>query len=423
MNQLEYVKHLSIDDYAYHLPEERIARYPVSPRDSSKLLVYRDGQIQQGVFRDLPDCLPERSLLVCNNTKVIRARLFFRKETGASIEIFCLEPFSPADYARSFQSEGSCEWLCLVGNLKKWKQGRLVRELDIDGRQVRFEAEQLGQYDKNQRIRFSWTPSDIRFASLLEAAGTMPIPPYLNRETEQSDERNYQTVYSRIEGSVAAPTAGLHFTPEVLKAIESHQITRRELTLHVSASTFQPVKSEQMEGHPMHLEYILADRSLIEALVQAEGRIVAVGTTSVRTIESLYWFGVHFLEQDGSSAGDEWVLDQWYPYQAHADYSLKTALNALLAHLDQTHDEVFHAATRLLIAPSYRFRAVDAMLTNFHQPKSTLLLLVSAFVGDDWRTIYQYALQNDFRFLSYGDSSLLFRCDAPPSTPLHSNGV
>lgn len=405
MTLLEKVKQISIKDFTYDLPDERIAKFPVDPRDSSQLLLYRNGEISRSQFRHLPDFLPENSLLVYNNTKVIRARMFFRKETGAQIEIFCLEPLSPADYAQNFQAQGSCEWLCLVGNLKKWKGGQLSRRLMVDGREVVFSAEHIGVEDKAQRIRFSWTPAEVRFGDLLEQAGQIPIPPYLNRESQQSDERSYQTVYSRIEGSVAAPTAGLHFTPAVLQNIDDKQIKRQEVTLHVSASTFQPVKSEQMDGHPMHLEFISADEALIRDLIAYEGRITAVGTTSVRTLESLYWFGVHLLET--KFAESAWTLDQWYPYQSHSEYSMQEALQAILDDLQQRGESVFTASTRLLIAPGYTFRVVSDIITNFHQPQSTLLLLVSAYVGEDWRKIYDYALQNDFRFLSYGDSSLL----------------
>lgn len=414
---LDEVKKISIKDYTYDLPEARIAKYPVTPRDASKLLLYKDGQIAQSHFRCLSEYLPADSLLVYNNTKVIHARLFFRKESGAQIEIFCLEPLVPADYAQNFQAKGTCDWLCLVGNLKKWKTGKLSRILHIQGKEILFEAEHLGIHDKSQHIRFHWTPSDMAFGDLLEAVGTIPIPPYLNRESEKSDEQSYQTVYSKIEGSVAAPTAGLHFTQEVLDDVDKKNIHRCEVTLHVSASTFQPVKSASMEGHPMHIEFISVEKSLIEDLIKFSGKITAVGTTSVRTLESLYWFGVHCLEKpdhrmlsekEDAYFQEEWVLDQWYPYQEHVSYSMAEALQALVDYLNAGHCDCFHASTRLLIAPGYSFKVVNAMLTNFHQPQSTLLLLVSAFVGKGWRDIYQYAMQNDFRFLSYGDSSLLY---------------
>ena len=411
MTLLDKVKNISIKDFSYDLPDARIAKYPVDPRDHSQLLLYRDGEISRSQFRNLPQYLPENSLLVYNNTKVIRARMFFRKETGAQIEIFCLEPLMPADYAQNFQAQGSCEWLCLVGNLKKWKGGKLHRQLSLNGQDVVFSAEHVGVEDKAQRIRFSWTPAEIPFGDLLEQAGQIPIPPYLNRESQQSDERSYQTVYSRIEGSVAAPTAGLHFTPAVLQSIDDKQIKRQEVTLHVSASTFQPVKSEQMDGHPMHLEFISVEASLIEDLLKYEGRITAVGTTSVRTLESLYWFGVHLLEsntmQSNSVEESVWTLHQWYPYEDHQDYSMQQALQALLDDMRAKGETQFTASTRLLIAPGYTFRVISDIITNFHQPQSTLLLLVSAYVGEDWRKIYDYAMANDFRFLSYGDSSLL----------------
>ena len=411
MTLLDKVKNISIKDFSYDLPDARIAKYPVDPRDHSQLLLYRDGEISRSQFKNLPQYLPENSLLVYNNTKVIRARMFFRKETGAQIEIFCLEPLMPADYAQNFQAQGSCEWLCLVGNLKKWKGGKLHRQLSLNGQDVVFSAEHVGVEDKAQRICFSWTPAEIPFGDLLEQAGQIPIPPYLNRESQQSDERSYQTVYSRIEGSVAAPTAGLHFTPAVLQSIDEKQIKRQEVTLHVSASTFQPVKSEQMDGHPMHLEFISVEASLIEDLLKYEGRITAVGTTSVRTLESLYWFGVHLLEsntmQSNSVEESVWTLHQWYPYEDHQDYSMQQALQALLDDMRAKGETQFTASTRLLIAPGYTFRVVSDIITNFHQPQSTLLLLVSAYVGEDWRKIYDYAMANDFRFLSYGDSSLL----------------
>ncbi|MBO5769029.1 MAG: S-adenosylmethionine:tRNA ribosyltransferase-isomerase [Bacteroidales bacterium] len=411
MTLLDKVKNISIKDFSYDLPDARIAKYPVDPRDHSQLLLYRDGEISRSQFKNLPQYLPENSLLVYNNTKVIRARMFFRKETGAQIEIFCLEPLMPADYAQNFQAQGSCEWLCLVGNLKKWKGGKLHRQLSLNGQDVVFSAEHVGVEDKAQRIRFSWTPAEIPFGDLLEQAGQIPIPPYLNRESQQSDERSYQTVYSRIEGSVAAPTAGLHFTTAVMQSIDEKQIKRQEVTLHVSASTFQPVKSEQMDGHPMHLEFISVEASLIEDLLKYEGRIAAVGTTSVRTLESLYWFGVHLLEsntmQSNSVEESVWTLHQWYPYEDHQDYSMQQALQALLDDMRAKGETQFTASTRLLIAPGYTFRVVSDIITNFHQPQSTLLLLVSAYVGEDWRKIYDYAMANDFRFLSYGDSSLL----------------
>ncbi|MDD2611908.1 MAG: S-adenosylmethionine:tRNA ribosyltransferase-isomerase [Bacteroidales bacterium] len=420
---LEKIESIRIEDYTYSLEDERIAKFPVEPRDASKLLIYRKGNISEAIFRDLPNHLEEKSMLVYNNTKVIHARLFFHKETGARIEVFCLEPLTPVDYAQNFQSTGSCEWLCMVGNLKKWKKERLERELSVNGKRIQLTAEKLATENKAHRIRFTWQDLDpvengdqLIFGDLLEAAGQLPIPPYLNRATEASDEITYQTVFSKIEGSVAAPTAGLHFTPEVLSAIDQKNILRTEVTLHVGAGTFQPVLSEQIADHVMHSEFISVDRSFLLTLIHHIGHITAVGTTSVRTLESLYWFGYKLIKSPEIHP-DEWTLDQWYAYKQmtaieksphNINVDAKDALKALVRYLDQNGLEVFTASTRLLIAPGFRFHLVNAMLTNFHQPNSTLLLLVSAFLGgDEWKKIYDYALSHQFRFLSYGDSSLL----------------
>jgi len=411
---LQKIQSIRIEDFAYPLPDERIAKFPVEPRDSSKLLLYQKGVIGETVFGNLPEFLKPNSLLVYNNTKVIHARLFFFKGTGARIEIFCLEPLSPADYAQNFQSTESCEWLCLVGNLKKWKQEPLTRELQVKGHKILFTAERVGMEDKAQRIRFTWKSIEgapLIFGDLLDEAGQLPIPPYLNRETQASDETTYQTVFSRIEGSVAAPTAGLHFTPEVLKNIDEKGILRSEVTLHVGAGTFQPVLSEQMLDHTMHSEFISVDKGFLQNLLNHLGAVTAVGTTSVRTLESLYWFGYRLLAHPEIHP-DEWTLDQWYAYKQMNERKKATttneALQAILDYLAKNDLTVFTASTRLLIAPGYQFHVVNAMLTNFHQPNSTLLLLVSAFLGEEnWRTVYDYALLHDFRFLSYGDSSLL----------------
>lgn len=398
-----------MEPYDYPLEEDRIAKFPVEPRDSSKLLLYDSGALSHTHFSELPDLLASDSLLVYNNTKVIHARLFFYKETGARIELFCLEPLKPVDYALNFQAEFVCEWMCLIGNLKKWKQGVLSRILTVAGRDVVLTAEQCEPVDNAFRVRFSWD-LPVRFGELLDAAGQIPIPPYLNRPSEESDETDYQTVYSKIEGSVAAPTAGLHFTEKVLEAIDRKRIQRREVTLHVGAGTFKPVQSDRLRQHTMHAEFITVERSLIEALIKNEGHITAVGTTTVRTLESLYWFG-HQLVRNPHQQPLEWTLDQWYAYQEDSlkdAPDLLTALNALLTYMNVNKYHHFTASTRLLIAPGYTFRVVNALITNFHQPKSTLLLLVSAFLGDErWREVYQFAKDNDFRFLSYGDSSLL----------------
>lgn len=419
-NLSEKIKSIRIEDYKYELKDERIAKFPVVPRDSSKLLLYENGQISETIFRNLPDYLEDGSLLVYNNTKVIHARLIFFKETGAKIEIFCLEPISPADYAQNFQSRQSCEWLCLVGNLKKWKTGSLERTLEVEGKKVSFSAELVETIEKAHKIKFRWSTENaddkILFSDLIETAGQLPIPPYLNRDTVESDEVTYQTVFSKIEGSVAAPTAGLHFTDEVLVAIDKKGIIRSEVTLHVGAGTFQPVMSQQMLGHTMHSEFISVDRDFLNLLVTKLGRVTAVGTTSVRTLESLYWFGYKMITSKESNP-EEWTLDQWFAYEQMSDdqkhnavieISASDALNAIIDYLDANQSDTFTASTRLLIAPGYVFHVVDTMITNFHQPKSTLLLLVSAFVGaEKWKDIYSYALDHDFRFLSYGDSSLL----------------
>lgn len=417
---LKKIQSIRIENYTYPLEEERIAKFPSEPRDSSRLLLYKKGEISESVFRNLPEYLDKDGMLIYNNTKVIHARLFFFKETGARIEIFCLEPLSPVDYAQNFQSRQSCEWLCLIGNLKKWKKERLERLLEVKGKHIRFVAERLETENKAHKIRFTWygdkDDSPIIFGDLIEAAGQLPIPPYLKRDAQASDEISYQTVFSKIEGSVAAPTAGLHFTPDVLKAIDKKGILRSEVTLHVGAGTFQPVLSEQMLDHTMHSEFISADRDFIVDMIQHLGLITAVGTTSVRTLESLYWFGYKLIAHP-DNVPDEWTLDQWYAYgqmsAMEKDNTLKRvetreALQAIVDYLDDNETGIFTASTRLLIAPGYEFHVVNAMLTNFHQPKSTLLLLVSAFLGgENWKSIYKYALANSFRFLSYGDSSLL----------------
>ena len=398
---------IRIDEYDYPLPDERIAKYPLARRDASKLLLYKNGQISESTFCHLPELLPDGSLLVCNNTRVIQARLHFRKETGALIEIFCLEPLDPCDYLMSFQTTGDCVWRCLVGNLRKWKTGRLSRTLSVEGREVTLHAERQDHTDsETHEIRFSWDNEGITFASLLEAFGELPIPPYLNRATEESDKETYQTVYSHVEGSVAAPTAGLHFTPEVFAALQEKGIPRLELTLHVGAGTFKPVKSQTIAGHEMHTEYISVSRETLSALASSTRRIIAVGTTSVRTLESLYYMG-RTLVHNPEATADRLVVEQWQPYDGTPDVSPREALLALIDYLDRRSLDRFVSATRIIIVPGYRWHIVQGLITNFHQPRSTLLLLVSALIGDRWHEVYDYALVHDFRFLSYGDSSLL----------------
>ncbi len=398
---------IRIEEYDYPLPDERIAKFPLAKRDESKLLLYKDGQVSESVFKHIADYLPAGSLLVYNNTRVIQARLLFQKATGARIEVFCLEPAEPHDYALIFQQTERCSWICLVGNLKKWKDGLLTKKVTIQGEEVILSAEKKESHGDSHRIEFTWNNPKYTFADLLDAAGVLPIPPYLHRETEKSDLVTYQTVYSKIKGSVAAPTAGLHFTPEVLADVDAHGIGREEVTLHVGAGTFKPVKSETIEGHEMHTEFISVRRSSIERIQKNLGKIIAVGTTSVRTLESLYYIGVK-LASHPDATSEELVVNQWMPYEAENNrIPVAEALQHILDYLDLHQADKLVTATQIIIAPGYEFKVVRGIITNFHQPKSTLLLLISAFVKGNWRTIYDYALSHDFRFLSYGDSSLL----------------
>lgn len=399
-------KHIRINDYDYPLPDERIAKFPLARRDQSKLLVWRQGKISDDTFCRLPDYLPEGALMVFNNTKVIQARMHFRKSTGALIEVFLLEPAAPADYEQMFQTTSSCSWLCMVGNLKKWKEGVLQRTVTVKGQPVEIKAVRREPRGASHWIDFSWTPCGPSFADILDAAGELPIPPYLNRATQASDLTTYQTVYSKIKGSVAAPTAGLHFTPEVLASLDQHGIEREELTLHVGAGTFRPVKSEEIADHPMHTEYISVRRHMVEQLIRHGGHAIAVGTTSVRTLESLYYMGI-YLSQHPDASEQELHVSQWTPYETQPTFTAVEALNHLLAWFDRNQLDTLHSSTQIIIAPGYKYHIVNMLVTNFHQPKSTLLLLVSAFVGGEWRPIYDYALSHDFRFLSYGDCCLL----------------
>lgn len=402
-------KHIRISEFNYPLPDERIAKFPLPVRDQSKLLLYRHGEVTEDIFTSLPDYLPANSLITFNNTKVIQARLHFHKETGALIEVFCLEPIQPNDYALNFQQTEHAAWLCMIGNLKKWKEGALKREITVKGKPLTLTAERGACHGTSHWVDFRWNNPEITFADILEVFGELPIPPYLNRETQESDKETYQTVYSKIKGSVAAPTAGLHFTPRVLDALREKGVALEELTLHVGAGTFKPVKSEEIEGHEMHTEYISVNRSTLEKLVAHEGKAIAVGTTSVRTLESLYHIGVTLLHNPNATEEDLHVK-QWQPYETALETAATPAVDALqaiIAYLDRHHMETLHSSTQIIIAPGYEYRIVKAMVTNFHQPQSTLLLLVSAFLHGDWRKIYDYALAHDFRFLSYGDSSLL----------------
>ncbi len=403
---------IHIADYDYPLPDERIAKYPKAVRDESKLLLYRCGEIGEDVFRGLPAHLPAGALMVFNNTKVIQARLHFHKSTGALIEVFCLEPHTPHDYQQNFAATRRVTWTCLVGNLKKWKEGRLEREINVGGRKVTLTAERIGVSGTGHEVVFDWGDDTVAFSEVLEAIGELPIPPYLNRATEESDLRSYQTVYSKIKGSVAAPTAGLHFTDAVLSALDAKGVEREEITLHVGAGTFKPVKSEEIGGHAMHSEWIAVRRETVSRLLAHGGKCIAVGTTSVRTLESLYYIGV-LLHRNPDAAQDDLHVPQWLPYEYAAEpgekLTTEEALREVAAYLDRNALPVLHTATQIIIAPGYEYHIVRAIVTNFHQPKSTLLLLVSAFIGEDWRKVYRYALGHGFRFLSYGDSSLLMR--------------
>lgn len=419
-------KHIKISDYNYDLPDERIAKFPIAQRDHSKLLVYKHGEVSDDVFHHLPTYLPQGALMIFNNTKVIQARLHFRKETGALIEVFLMEPAEPTDYELMFQTTGHCSWLCMIGNLKKWKEGSLKCDFEIKGHKLTLSAtmrrgDALGSEAQkmvakgggtNYWVDFDWDNDKVSFAEILEAVGELPIPPYLNRKTEESDKTTYQTVYSKVKGSVAAPTAGLHFTDAVLKDLDAHGIDREEVTLHVGAGTFKPVKSLEIEGHQMHTEYIVVHRRSLEKLIKHECRVIAVGTTSVRTIESLYYMGVHLLKHPEANEEDLHV-NQWDPYELSEDGNLvdgitpMQAIQAIIDYLDRNGLEALHSSTQIIIAPGYQYKIVKMLVTNFHQPQSTLLLLVSAFLKGDWKKVYDYALSHDFRFLSYGDSSLL----------------
>ncbi|BAX78656.1 S-adenosylmethionine:tRNA ribosyltransferase-isomerase [Labilibaculum antarcticum] len=398
-------KQIQIADFTYDLPDHRIAKHPLENRDLSKLLIYKKGEISESVFENLPSEIADGTTMVFNNTKVIQARLIFHKETGARIEIFCLEPLKPADYNLAFQACGSSTWKCIVGNARKWKFGVLKMPFYLDEEEYCLTAEQQEVLDGAQEILFTWNHPSLSFSDVLEQTGKIPIPPYLNRDTEATDLVRYQTVYSKYEGSVAAPTAGLHFTEDVFSRLKAKNINREELTLHVGAGTFKPVKSELIGDHEMHTEHIQVTRESLESISKTTGQIVAVGTTSVRSLESLYWMGVKILTQQENPH----LLKQWEAYQLPINYSVKESYQAICSHMEKNDLTLFNAATQIIIAPGYDFKVISGLVTNFHQPQSTLLLLISALVGDNWKKIYRYALENNFRFLSYGDSSLLMK--------------
>ena len=401
-------RNIDINDFDYPLPDERIAKFPLERRSDSKLLIYRNGEISQSHFHSLAEQLPVGSLLVFNNTKVIRARVIMHKPSGARIEVFCLEPHRPADYEHAFTVKGECEWSCIVGNLKKWKEGQIGIDFDYEGTPCHLRAEIAERGEREHIVRFTWNV-DLTFGQLLEHLGRIPIPPYLNRESEEIDLTRYQTVYSKFEGSVAAPTAGLHFTDEMIAQMRADGFVFDEVTLHVGAGTFLPVKSDNAAEHPMHTEHFEVRLATLENLLAHHGDITAVGTTSVRTLESLPVLGWRIRQ--GGEPDAERVIGQWESYDIPADYTGREVLEDLIGYMQRNGLERLKAATQIMITPlGFRFRIVSRIVTNFHQPKSTLLLLVSAYIGDDWRRMYRYALDNDFRFLSYGDSSLLI-CD------------
>lgn len=400
------LQQIKIDDYNYDLPDERIAKYPLSRRDASKLLIYQSGKISQARFHNLSDFLPDQSLLVSNNTKVIRARMEFFKETGARIEIFCLEPHQPSDYNLSFSQSILCSWYCIVGNLKKWKSGTLSKKVLINTRSCLLIAEKLEAFGDEQIIRFSWDNPVLSFSEILEHEGNIPIPPYLNREAEASDLETYQTIYSQHKGSVAAPTAGLHFTSSVFESLRNKKIKSHEVTLHVGAGTFKPVKADIIMEHNMHAEHFVINAQTIPVLLEHLGNITAVGTTTVRTLESLYWMGVKILS-GAVIPVEQMQLGQWEAYHLETKYSVEETLQALHRHFLTSGKDYVMASTAIMIAPGYSFKLIDRLISNFHQPKSTLLLLIGAFIGADWVKVYDFALANDFRFLSYGDSCLM----------------
>jgi len=406
MKTMNSHKDIKISDFSYNLPDERIAKYPLKKRDKSKLLTWQNGKIGEDIFENCVNYLPEETQLVFNNTKVIHARLFFYKETGAKIEIFCLEPIEPSDHQLAFQETEEVVWKCMVGNSKKWKEGFLTNTFEINGKTINLTAAKIGKEENTFHIRFIWN-GGLHFTEIIEHIGQLPIPPYLNRETEEADEETYQTVYAKIDGSVAAPTAGLHFTDTVLEKLKSKKISTREITLHVGAGTFQPVKSETIEGHTMHHEQVIIPIEILRSFLENPKKIIAVGTTSVRSIESLYWIGLQMEEKRFDPFHPE--VKQWEPYENKTSISLEKALQNIIYFLVENNEKAIRFSTQIIILPGYEFKLISGMFTNFHQPQSTLLLLISAFLGEDWKCVYDYALSNNFRFLSYGDSNLYLK--------------
>lgn len=399
------IRNININDYNYDLPDEKIAKYPLDERDMSKLLVFDGDKIEEDRFRNISTHLPAGSLLLFNDTKVINARMIFEKETGARIEVFCLDPISPSDYAQAFAQNGRCSWKCLVGNSKKWKDGRLKKSIIVDGKNLDLYITRVREIGNSFEILFEWDNPDICFSQIIDVAGNIPIPPYLNRNSEDIDKVRYQTVYSHYQGSVAAPTAGLHFTERVMGDLKKCNIQSDAVTLHVGAGTFQPVKTDNAAEHEMHTEHFIVKRTSIEKIVQYLGNITITGTTTVRTVESLFCVGTQIFENKDVDA-EEFHVSQWEAYEYKDKYDVREILENLLSWMTAKGLEYIRCATQIMIVPGFRFRITDRLITNFHQPKSTLLLLLSAFIGDEWRKVYGYALENNFRFLSYGDSCL-----------------
>ena len=399
---------IDMNDYDYELPEEKIAQYPLEKREASHLLLYNGKEISRENFKEIDKFIPSGSLIVFNNTRVIRARILFRKETGANIEVFCLEPLLPAGYELSFGSQQPVEWKCIVGNLRKWQSGSIKTEISYRGEHYELTAEKLQPESEAWRIRFGWNSKNLTFSDVLESAGHIPLPPYIEREDEENDYLRYQTVYSSIKGSVAAPTAGLHFTDKILKGLKTKGIKLTELTLHIGAGTFQPVRSGGISQHEMHTEHFFVEKATIESLIENQGKIIAVGTTTVRTLESLYWSGIKVL-QNKIFPETGFIVGQWEPYELRNNITVTESLGALLDTMSKTNTNCLCGSTRMIIIPGYNFKILNGLITNFHMPRSTLLLLISAWTGPDWKKIYKFALENNFRFLSYGDSSLLLR--------------
>ncbi len=396
------IENTRIDQYTYELPDSRIAKYPLEQRDLSKLLVYNKGNIEHNTFLNLDRYISEKDTMVFNNTKVIQARLNFYKNTGAKIEIFCLEPVEPSDYVFAFQQTQRVTWKCIVGNAKKWKNDILKQKVVVNSTEVELIAKKLNNIGNTRDIEFSWNNPEISFSEIIDHIGKTPIPPYLNRDSENIDKDRYQTVYSKLKGSVAAPTAGLHFTDYVFDQLKTKKVNIEEITLHVGAGTFTPVKTETINHHEMHTEHFMINKSTLINLLNTK-HITVVGTTSARTLESIYWLGVKLVKNGTLNL----KLHQWEVYELPRDITKQQSIEALLNYMQKNHLETLHAATQIMIVPGYIFKMTDVLITNFHQPKSTLLLLIAAFIGNDWKRVYEYALKNDFRFLSYGDSSIL----------------